>query len=228
MLARTSLASLAVLSLASAASAAVSISSDHVDVGIGWDGTALDPHWHQEDLGLEYAPDEAYVVGNLPAIATTGSPGFGIPNSFYAFPEVKNLALPFLGIGAEEVATGVFTDDKLTLKLTGLTGPAGSRFWLYRTDAGNPLGGSELLLDSSDLSKSFAILAGSHGHAVWAFDQPGEYGLTLQWTGNLVSGGALEAAATASGTFTFVVAPEPGTMMAALGAGALALARKRR
>lgn len=228
MLVRTSFASLTVLSLATAASAAVPISSEHVDVGIGWDGFALEPHWHQDDLGLEYEPDEAYVVGVLPGILASGSPGFGIPSSFYVFPEVENPSLPFIGIGAEEIADGTFVGDSLTLKLTGLTGPAGSRFWLYRTDAGNPLGGSELLLDSNDLSKSFTIDAGSHSHANWAFDQPGEYGLTLEWTANTVPSPGLEAVVTASDTFTFVVAPEPGTLMAALGAGALSLARRRR
>jgi surface-anchored protein len=227
MLSRITFASLAVLSITSVSVAAAPISEDHVDVAVGWDGFALEPHWHQEDLGLEFEPDEAFVVGALPAIAVTGSPGFGIPGAFYAFPESEIAGLPFLGIGAEEVPTGAFVGNTLSLKLTGITGPAGGRFWLYRTST-SPFTPFDLLLDSTDLSKSFNITAGSHGHANWAFNLPGEYGLTFEWSGNTVPGGGLEAPVSASGTFTFVVAPEPGLLTMGLSAGALLLARRRR
>jgi surface-anchored protein len=63
--------------------------------------------------------------------------------------------------------------------------------------------------DGLDTSDRATLLAGSHGHANWAFTAPGDYDLTFTASGTLAGGG--DPVTSDPTTFRFTVVPEPGT-----------------
>lgn len=202
-----------VLSLGAAASGQVVLSGGHVDIGVGYSSlTGWDLHIHDEDGGLEYAPDEA--------ILEVGAAGYGfLPNdpafgalagaAAWTLPKNENPALLFLGIGAEELETGVFAGDTAELLLLGAQGPGSFLLW-----ADDGLGGFEIFSTGSVVN----LVAGQHTHYNWSFTAVGTYTVDLIAGGILVGGGTITSDV---GTYTFSVVPEPSTW--ALLAGCVAL-----
>ncbi|MEM8549196.1 MAG: choice-of-anchor M domain-containing protein [Verrucomicrobiota bacterium] len=116
------------------------------------------------------------------------------------------LGAPFLGIGAEEVDTGVFDGDALTLTLIGANMPDGAHFSMWQ-DGPTP---NFFMTTTDGFGPGDAFTLGDialndHEHVNWGFSHAGIYELTFQSSGFV--GGSLE---TAQETFTFVV-PEPST-----------------
>jgi surface-anchored protein len=229
---RSLLAGASALALAPAlASAQVMLPADHVDFGIGFHEGELELHWHIEDLGLEYAPGEAYAFIPLgstlvrPAGAAWDFTGVGAGATLYLAPEVD--ATPtvlFLGLGSEEILDGTFFNNTVTLSLDSVNGPGA--FALWQTDS---FGGPLVALASSGGPSSFDLITGGHEHYNWGFTAPGLYELTFTVSGILVGPGDQSISDTA--TFTFAVGtpiPEPSAFAALAGLGALGLAATRR
>lgn len=221
----------AVLGLAGTLNAQTVLRSGHMDLGVAYEDDALHLHLHShepEPDGTEYGPGEAIIevgpaaqttVPANPLFAFLGAPG----DTVYLLPTVENPALPFLGLAAEEIESGLFQGDTLTLSLTGASGPG--EFALFAVDA---FGTPTVLMntrDGVDASDRAALRAGSHGHANWAFSAPGDYDLTFVASGTLEGGGPLSSE---PGTFRFTVVPEPSpAALLALGT-LLLLGRVRR
>lgn len=202
----------AVLGLAGTLNAQTVLRSGHMDLGVAYEAGELALHLHThepEPDGTEYDPGEALVEVGLaartivpanPAFYFLGAPG----DTVYILPSNENPALPFLGLAAEEVPPGLFQNDTLTLTLTGASGPG--EFALFTLDAFGVPSVRMNTRDGVDVNDKVTLLAGSHGHANWAFSAMGDYELTFVASGTLVGGGTINSEA---GTFRFTVVPEP-------------------
>jgi hypothetical protein len=187
---RTSLAALIGLSLTSTYATAATLTSGHVDaIGIGYDGTNLEPHIHADEATIDGVPDVSgefepgdLVIG-VPGSTFTYTTGIGgraagsawdpigvaAGESYWFLPQggalSDSLGAPFAGIAAEELDPLDWTGN-ITVTLTAASMPVGGHFSLNRVVSGVPtffmatLGG----IDSSD---SVAITPGGHVHYNW-------------------------------------------------------------
>jgi surface-anchored protein len=189
------------------------LSQGHFDLGLEFDNGELEWHVHAHATGVEYHPEDVLLqvlpqaqtfVPNDPRFSFLGT--FGEP--VWILPQVENPNLLALGIGAEEVAEGIFVNDRLRVSLDAVEGPG--HFFLYTVDGfGNPTVRMNTR-DGADPALDFIEMqAGFHGDFNWAFTQPGMYQLTFTGSGTLANGN--EFLASAPTLFTFEVIPEPGT-----------------
>jgi surface-anchored protein len=217
----------ALLTTGLAAQAQTPLYTGHTDVGIAYDAIAneWELHVHDEENDVEYFPaTDALLMVKYQAHTTVpfgaawnflGSAG----SSTWILPNTENPDLLFLGIGAEEIESGIFAGDSFSLALKGVSGPG--NFALFDLDTfGNPtvrwnsgdgFTGADLL----------SVVTGGHSHFNWAFSAPGDYIVTLEASGISTLNGA-----TSSGDVNYLfrveAVPEPATGALA-GVGALAL-----
>lgn len=208
------------------------IGDGHADLGIAYEAGVLEPHVHDETHDIEYAPGDAVLF--LGATTLTTAPGTasfsflgpaGAP--VWILPATQSPDRLFLGIGAEEIESGIFQNDTISLKFVGLEGPG--HFAAYTV---NGFGSPSVVWNSADginASDVATVLAGGHSHYNYAFTAPGQYTVSLQASGILANGSTLVESGVAQ--YRFAVVPEPGTVaLGALGALALVaiLAKSRR
>lgn len=168
------------------------LTSGHTDVGVNFEDGAWDLHVHAEELDLEYEPDAVLLQvgsGALTKVPTNAAFHFlgdaGAP--IWMLPAVENHDLLFLGLGTEEMASGIFANNTLTLTLKSVSGPG--HFALYQLD---PLGYPVVAMNSRDgidSTDARPLTAGSHTHVNWAFSSPGQYRIGLQASGVLSATG---------------------------------------
>jgi surface-anchored protein len=214
--------------------AQVMLPADHVDFGIGFHDGELELHWHVEEPepdGIEYAPNEAFAF--IPLSSTLARPagaqwtftGAAQGAPIYVAPATDQTpSVLFLGIGTEEIVSGTFAGDSLTLRLDSVTGPGA--FSLWQTDG---FGAPTVKLSSTSAIDTFNVTTGGHTHYDWGFTAPGVYELAFTVTGTLAGPGG--ATLSDSATFTFAVGtpiPEPSAFAALAGLAALGLAATRR
>jgi surface-anchored protein len=207
------------------------LSTEHVDVGVNYADGEWDLHVHDETNDAEYEPGDVILRVNAAAQTTVpdnplfnflGAPGGPV----WILPNTQNPDLLFLGIGAEELESGLFVGDSVTLRLHGLSGPG--HFALFDF---NSLGEPLALMNSRDgfsAADAFTVIPGGHSDLNWAFSAPGLYTLSFEASGTLADGNRF----TSSGPvdYTFEVVPEPGTwtLLALCLGGAWLMARRRR
>ena len=134
------------------------------------------------DAALHAGPATWEAVPSIPGFGFLGSPGDGI----YILPQDEKEGVLFLGIAGDEIESGVFQNDQVTLNLSSVEGP-GSVF-LYSTDA---FGTPTKYFDSRDgISEEdqFPVSVGGHSHQNWAFSSPGVYRIGLNASGVLADG----------------------------------------
>lgn len=176
--------------------AQVILTNQHVDVGIGFEDGAWDLHVHDETNDVEYEPSEAVLfvakeamtmVPNDPLYGFLGRAGRPV----WIAPQVQDESLLFLGLGAEELPSGLFQDDTVRLTLVCKRGPG--HFALFDTDA---FGAPRVAMNTRDGvtdREGFNLVAGSHAHFNWAFSQPGTYRLWFVATAILADGTPAES-----------------------------------
>ena len=191
LLAATAAATATVLVTATAAHAVTVLSVGHVDVvDAEYENGELEIAVFDEDNEVEYDPADvvfkalpgsAVAVPDDPAYAFLGAPG----STVWVLPEVQDPDLLWPGIAAEEVESGVFVNDTLSLRILKVRGPNGLS--VFRTGpAGEPI----ILADSEDgLPDAIPLTAGLDEHANWAFEAPGTYRVTVRVTGRLAATG---------------------------------------
>ena len=137
-----------------------------------------------------------------------GLPGVFASNTFWNIPQTNpgSNPVPFLGIGAEEIPSGIFLQDQLSFSLKSVVqAPAGGQFIIYRTGIGAPT----TFIDTQSLGTTnlITVNAGSHGHYNFGFSVPGAYLLEFEAMGTLIGGGT----ASGSSVYAFNVVPEPAS-----------------
>lgn len=203
---------------------------DHADVGVNYEDGAWDLHVHHHDLG-EFEPGDAIVGVDIVAALKTVPAGpqwsfLGTPgSSVWILPQTHDPDLLFLGLGTEELATGIFTGDQVTLSLKGVSGPG--NFAVYVTDM---FGTPSVLMNSGDgitAGDAVTLSAGAHSHVNWAFGAPGVYQVDFEGSGLLAEGNLFTASGIVTYTFEVATVPEPGSL-ALLTIGALGLVWRSR
>ena len=191
------------LSVPADAAPRVVLDQGHVDViGIAFENGAFDVHVHDEAHGVEYAPSEVQLVAKPgseiavpddPAYGFLGAPG----TSAWVLPQVQDPDLLWPGIGSEEIAPGVFSNDSLKVDVVGVSGPADVS--IFTTDA---FGAPTVLVDSGNgLPDRISTTAGGHLHANWAFEAAGNYQIKVRVSGTLAATGKRVTSAVATYCF---------------------------
>lgn len=175
------------------ADALVEISQGHVDaVDVGYEDGELEISVHDESVEPDVERDPADVllvatsqaqwsVPDDPAFSFLGDPG----DTVWLLPEIQDENLLWPGLSAEEVESGVFVDDTITLKMKKFTGPAGMSLF-----TNGPNGEPVLIADSEDsVADSYDLPAGFHVHENWAFEAAGTYTMTVVACAELESTG---------------------------------------
>ena len=225
---KNSILTLAILAAGLQAQALPILSSEHVDVGVGFALGALDLHIHDETNDIEYAPDEAILqvnasayelIPNDPNYAFLGTIGV---DHVWRLPNVQTPGLLFLGFGTEEIDHGTLANDVVTISILSVSHAGGGKFTTYGVDAFNV---PTVIFNSTDgLSgaDSFVFPTGGHADFNWTFSEPGLYEVEFKVD---ALDGVTPVVETA--IYTFNVVPEP-TSCALLGLSTLALLARRR
>ncbi|GAA3685311.1 surface-anchored protein [Lentzea atacamensis] len=188
------------------AATTITLDSGHVDViGIAFEDNQFHVHVHDEGTDTEYEPSQVRFavkpaarteVPNDPAYAFLGAPGKPV----WVLPQVEDPQLLWPGIASEEVQSGVFANDSLTVKIECVSGPAD--FSIFTTD---PVGAPTVLVDSGNgLPDSVTLPAASHLHANWAFEAAGNYAITVRVSGTLAATGKKVTSAPATYRFKVI------------------------
>ncbi|NBQ26271.1 MAG: hypothetical protein EBU26_18830, partial [Verrucomicrobia bacterium] len=165
----------------------------------------------------ELEPDQALLYGvaatrqSVPAEASYGFLG-NAGDSVWVLPQEEQEGVLYAGIAGDEIESGLFEGEAVSLQLVGVRGPGNVS--LYATDA---FGAPQVFFNSGDgidEQDVFPVAVGGHAHQNWAFTAPGVYKVDVQASGTLVGGS--EAIQSEVATFTFYLdaggdttAPEP-------------------
>ena len=210
------------------------LTEGHTDVGIVYElgGWNLHIGQHEATPPMEYAPNEAILGVNIVGAHSTvpANPQFSFlgmaGSSVWVLPQVQDPALLFLGFGTEELESGIFVNNEVTLSLQGVRAPG--QFSVY--DVGM-FGSPSIFMNSGDgitTADSILLSAGGHRHVNWAFSTPGTYEVDFEAAGTLVDGSVFSASGPITYTFSVAAVPEPSALSLLLlgGAGMLAFARR--
>lgn len=150
-------------------------------------------------------------------VRTGGTPLYLLPQDGV---DASTVGAPFQGWTVSGIPSGLFTNNRLSLSLAGVTGPGQVSLW-----SDGAFGDADFLWTSADgFSNADTLLLGTGGHSHFnlAFTQPGDYQLTVLIQGTLTAGGSV----TTPVTLNYQVIPEPGSL-ALLGCLAMLAGRRR-
>ncbi|MBO4161357.1 choice-of-anchor M domain-containing protein [Micromonospora antibiotica] len=187
------------------AAAPVVLSSGHVDViDVDYAAGALTINVLDGTGAADVERDPADVLFRVPNTAKIAVPGtaawsfLGTGGQAWVLPQSSTGGLLWAGWNTTEVPSGIFQNNRVTFKLTGVSGPAG--FSVYTVSGGTPT----VLFDSGNgLPDSLNVNRNTHAHANWGFDAAGTYTVTFEVTGKLAASGA--TISSGARTFTFEV-----------------------
>jgi surface-anchored protein len=215
------------------------LTTEHVDIAIGFSGGTWDLHLHDEDNNLEIEPDEAVLFAGPAALRSRPAGSqfdfLGVPagSNIWVLPQGQNPLLLFLGIAGEEIAPGIFQNNQVTLSLVAVNGPG--QFSVWQTDAfGDPVV-RMATANGITAGDSLPVAVGGHDHYNFGFTARGLYEVQFEAFGTLAATGARSASGPV--TYYFEVdplpassaAPEPASLLLlTAGIGAAGLARRRR
>lgn len=186
------------------AAAPVVLSSGHVDmIDVDYAAGALTVNVLDGTGTTSVERNPADVLFRVPNTATITVPSasawsfLGTGGQAWVLPQ-SSAGLLWVGWNTAEVPSGIFQNNRVTFKLTSVSGPAG--FSVYTVSGGTPT----VLFDSGNgLPDSLNVNYNTHAHVNWGFDAAGTYAVTFEVTGMLASSGATVSSGTK--TFTFEV-----------------------
>ncbi|WBB55621.1 choice-of-anchor M domain-containing protein [Verrucosispora sp. WMMD573] len=190
-----------------AVAAPIVLSSGHVDViDVDYAGGALTVNLLDDTVSPSVERNPADVVLRVPNTAKLTVPGgsswsfLGTGGQAWVLPQSNTTGLLWAGWNTTEVPSGVLQNNRVTFKLTNVTGPAG--FSVYTVSGGTPT----VLFDSGNgLPDSLNVNRNTHAHVNWGFDAAGIYTVTFEVTGKLASNGV--TISSGAKTWTFEVLP---------------------
>lgn len=178
--------------LPASASPVVVISRGHIDaVDVHYEDGGLELHVHDDtvdpsverdpaDVVMRVLPGAKTTVPDDPAYGFLGAPGVPV----WILPQAQNPELLWPGLSTEELETGVFAGDTVTLTLRKVRGPGALS--VFTTDA---LGVPTVLANSGDGTPDQLTLGvAGHRHVNWGFTKAGWYRATFQATATLADG----------------------------------------
>ena len=148
------------------------------------------------DVILRALPASQQIVPASPNPTCLGTPG----NPVWILPQVQNASLLWLGWSAEPISSGVVDGNQVTLKLKGVTPPAGGGVFCGYSKSGFT---TTKIFDSSDgLPDSVNIPVGAtgHRHINWAFTASGTWTLVFEVTATV--GGVAKSSGDKTYTFS--------------------------
>jgi len=203
---------------------AVILTTEHVDIGVEFDGGEWEFEVHDETNEAAYEPDEAYlfvdpVIGAATRSANSDYDFIGVNagETYYRLTSSQTPGLLYLGFGTEELNTADFMawdpDDArlpdvaaqyVRFDLVSVEGPGD--FSIYTIDEGGVVDWMATS-DGIGIVDSVYLLTASHSHFNLAFTELGSYEVTFTVTSMLASG---MMSTSGPATYTFLV-PEPST-----------------
>ena len=131
---------------------------------------------------LQGTPATLQPVPDDPAFAFLGMPGHGV----WILPQEETEGVLFLGIAGDEIPSGVFADETVSLELIEARGPG--NVFLYAVDG---FGAPEVFFDTTDgvdAADVYPVAVGGHAHVNWGFTAPGVYKLAVRPSGSTTGG----------------------------------------
>lgn len=156
--------------------------------------SALDAFDDREYL---YPPEDVCIMVGRPAfelsLSLGGRPegeqwdslGIGPGEGFWLLPEVAEAGMPWFGMSAEAVSSGLFVDEVLTLELAVERMPEGAAVSSFYTD---DLGELRYLYSTLDDVWDAPVHVSAHAHMNWVFSKPGDYYLRFAARGRTIGG----------------------------------------
>jgi surface-anchored protein len=171
------------------------LTTGHLDIAVGYEDGAFTLSLHDDTTDTGYDAKQAIVVVAASAKTTVvDDPAFGFlgdpDEPVWILPEVQNPDLAFLGFGADDLASGVFSNDIVRVTLLKVTGPG--EMALYNLDA---FGAPRLVMNTRDgiyRNDRIDMVAGGDAHQNFAFSKAGVYHVTFQATGTLLDGTVIQ------------------------------------
>lgn len=209
------------------------LTTEHADIGVGYEGGVWDLHLHDEDNDVELEADETLVfVGPDARVAqpvgtTWNFLGAGAGNDVWILPQSQNNNLVFLGVAGEEIEAGVFDGNAVNLFLSAVRPGSGTgHFSIYNTDLfGSPTVRMSTF-DGISAADVLPVPVGGHAHYNFAFTGTGIWEVDLFAQGLI--GGDLVTSDVQTYYFGVEAVPEPATMTVLAAAGLAAFLRKQR
>ena len=180
---------------------------EHVDLlSVLWDSTSnqLSLTASDDTHGLLYASNQCVVIcpESMKFTLPPGTPLGNEGDPLWIFPQSPYVGVPYVGVSAEQVPSGVF-NDPITLKLTRLEGPGQFILW----QAGS-LGEFDVKMDTRDgigSNESITLPIGGHAHYNWGFTTSGVYRAYFQ--ASAVRAGQGTSSDSPETPFTFHILP---------------------
>lgn len=183
---------LILLSAHCAAGEVTNLTNQHMDFRLEYDATALGSN--RLNIILGYDPgqratsDQVYIVaGENAQLTIPSNPNFsflgpaGAP--VWILPQSQNTSLPYLGISAEDIPGGIFSDP-MQMELVSVEGPGNFFAWAV-SGAGQPPN-VKFIATNGVVSPDHRFahpFIGSHEHNNWGFSTNGLYRVTLRANG---------------------------------------------
>ncbi|RKN21052.1 hypothetical protein D7147_09620 [Micromonospora musae] len=188
---------------APAVAAPIVLSSGHVDViDVDYTGGALTVDLLDGTGTTDVERNPADVVLQVPSAARLTVPAggawsfLGSGGQAWVLPQASTAGLLWAGWNTTDVPSGVLQNNRVSFRLTNVTGPAG--FSIYTVSGGTPT----VLFDSGNgLPDTLNVNRNTHAHVNWGFDAAGTYTVTFEVTGTRASDGSTISSGAKTWTF---------------------------
>jgi surface-anchored protein len=187
----------------------VVLSAGHVDVvDLAYEDGVLEIGVHDETVEPDVereVDDVIFLVKNAAKTTVPDNPAFGFLGApgkpVWILPEIQNEELIWPGIATEEIESGVFAADTVTLQVEKVTGSG--RVAIFTENA---VGAPNVLVNSGDgLPDALPLATAAHQHASWAFQKAGVYLIKVRATAELAATG--QSVTSEPAVYKFVVQP---------------------